>query len=115
MTNGRALVLGDPGPWICAGMTGGAVYLLLQPEWNFDIGAIKRRIAKGSRVVITTLKPEDATHIRRLLGEYEMEIADSGQPEEAAWIRSLLESDLFSRFVRIIPESQQVEQTISTE
>lgn len=115
MTNGRALVLGDPGPWICAGMTGGAVYLLLQPEWNFDIGAIKRRIAKGSRVVITTLKPEDVTHIRRLLGEYEREIADSGQAEEAAWVRSLIESDLFSRFVRIIPESQQVEQTISTE
>ncbi len=115
MTNGRALVLGDPGPWICAGMTGGAVYLLLQPEWNFDIGAIKRRIAKGSRVVITTLKPEDTSHIRRLLGEYEAEIAASGQTDEAAWIRSLMESDLFTRFVRIIPESQQVEQTISTE
>lgn len=115
MTNGRALVLGDPGPWICAGMTGGAVYLLLQPEWNFDIGAIKRRIAKGSKVVITTLKPEDADHIRRLLGAYEEEVSASGQTEEGNWIRALADSDLFSRFVRIIPESQQVEQTISTE
>ncbi|MHB1927106.1 MAG: glutamate synthase-related protein [Leptospirillum sp.] len=115
MTNGRAVVLGDPGPWICAGMTGGAVYLLLQPEWNFDIGAIKRRIAKGSKVVITTLKPEDADHIRRLLGAYEEEVSASGQTEEGNWIRALAESDLFSRFVRIIPESQQVEQTISTE
>lgn len=115
MTNGRAVVLGDPGPWICAGMTGGAVYLLLQPEWNFDIGAIKRRIAKGSKVVITTLKPEDADHIRRLLGAYKEEVSASGQTEEGNWIRALAESDLFSRFVRIIPESQQVEQTISTE
>ena len=115
MTNGRAVVLGDPGPWICAGMTGGAVYLLLQPEWNFDIGAIKRRIAKGSKVVITTLKPEDADHIRRLLGAYEEEVSASGQTEEGNWIRALADSDLFSRFVRIIPESQQVEQTISTE
>src|SRR5699024_4029249 len=23
MTGGRALVLGDPGPWLCSGMTGG--------------------------------------------------------------------------------------------
>ena len=115
MTNGRAIVLGDPGPWICAGMTGGTVYLLLQPEWSFDLAAIKRRIAKGSRVVITTLKPEDAQHIARLLREYHGEIAASGQEEESAWILSLLESDLFSRFVRIIPEAQQVEQTVSTE
>ena len=32
MTNGRGLVLGDPGPWICAGMTGGVVYVRHQPE-----------------------------------------------------------------------------------
>ena len=26
MTAGRAVVLGDPGPWFCAGQTGGRVY-----------------------------------------------------------------------------------------
>ena len=32
MTNGRALVLGDPGPWICAGMTGGVVYFTFMSQ-----------------------------------------------------------------------------------
>ena len=45
MTAGRVLVLGDPGPWICAGMTGGSLYLRLQPEKNFDREAIRRRVA----------------------------------------------------------------------
>lgn len=115
MTNGKAIVLGDPGPWICAGMTGGTVYLMKQPEWGFDVPAIKRRIAKGSKVVISPLKPDDVDAIRRLLKEYRLEVERSGQADEAAWLMSLVDSDLFDRFVRIIPESQQVEQTVSTE
>jgi len=35
MTGGRVVVLGDPGPWICAGMTGGVIYQCLYPELNF--------------------------------------------------------------------------------
>ena len=38
MTNGRGLVLGDPGPWICAGMTGGAIYIRHQPEMGLTKG-----------------------------------------------------------------------------
>ena len=53
MTNGRALVLGDPGPWICAGMTGGVVYL--RRDSNLGLTEqVKRRIAKGANV---TLQP----------------------------------------------------------
>ncbi len=31
MTSGRALVLGDIGPWACSGMTGGVIYQRIQP------------------------------------------------------------------------------------
>ena len=47
MTSGRVLVLGDPGPWICAGMTGGIIYQRIQPEMNLTVDAIRRRIAAG--------------------------------------------------------------------
>jgi glutamate synthase (NADPH/NADH) large chain len=36
MTSGRAVVLGDIGPWACAGMTGGRVYARVNPSWNLD-------------------------------------------------------------------------------
>src|SRR5262245_29453569 len=36
MTAGRVVVLGDPGPWMCAGMTGGVLYLRVKPLFNFD-------------------------------------------------------------------------------
>ena len=115
MTNGRAVVLGDPGPWICAGMTGGSVYLMLQPEFGFDREAIRRRIAKGAKVVLASLLPADTEAVGRLLGEYEHELHRSGQLEEAEWVRGIRTSDLAKRFIRIVPESQQMEQEISTE
>ena len=55
MTNGRALVLGDPGPWICAGMTGGVVYVRHQPEMGLTKDAISRRIAKRANVTIDSI------------------------------------------------------------
>ncbi|MHB1756166.1 MAG: glutamate synthase-related protein [Leptospirillum sp.] len=115
MTNGRAVVLGDPGPWICAGMTGGTVYLLKQPNWGFDEEAIRRRIAKGSKVVILPITKEDEALVRGLLEDYAGEIAASGQEEETKWLSSIISSDLRKNFIRIIPQALQVEQTVSTE
>jgi glutamate synthase (NADPH/NADH) large chain len=115
MTNGRAVVLGDPGPWICAGMTGGTVYLLKQPNWGFDEEAIRRRIARGSKVVILPITKEDEALIRGLLEDYLGEISASGQEEEASWLSSITSSNLRQNFIRIIPQSLQVEQTVSTE
>nr|AAO38390.1 Lfe187p2 [Leptospirillum ferrooxidans] len=109
------VVLGDPGPWICAGMTGGTVYLFKQPQWGFDEEAIRRRIARGSKVVILPITKEDETLVRGLLEDYHGEISASGQEEEAMWISSIISSDLRKNFIRIIPQSQQVEQTVSTE
>ncbi len=48
MTSGRGLVLGDPGPWLCSGMTGGVVYLLIDEELGLTTEALRRRLATGA-------------------------------------------------------------------
>ena len=47
MTNGRALVLGDPGPWICAGMTGGVVYLRHDSNLGLTEQALKEELQRA--------------------------------------------------------------------
>lgn len=49
MTGGRAVVLGDPGPWMCAGMTGGVIYQCLYPEWNSE-GRILSAASQAERM-----------------------------------------------------------------
>ena len=56
MTGGRAVVLGDPGPWICAGMTGGVIFQCLYPEHGFGRENLQRRFARGAHVVIRGLE-----------------------------------------------------------
>ena len=46
MTNGRALVLGDPGPWMLAGMTGGVVYLRHDSSLGLTEQALKEESQK---------------------------------------------------------------------
>ena len=70
MTNGRGFVLGDPGPWICAGMTGGVVYLRHQPEMGLTKEAIGRRIAKGAKVFVSDLNEKGKQDVQELLGQY---------------------------------------------
>src|SRR5690606_23297809 len=70
MTSGRVLVLGDPGPWMCAGMSGGAIYQRIQPEMNLTVDAVRRRIAKGATVEITPLDEQGLSDARDLLGVY---------------------------------------------
>ncbi len=63
MTGGRAVVLGDPGPWICAGMTGGVIYQCLYPEYGFDADSVKRRLARGANVNLKAIDREGLTRI----------------------------------------------------
>lgn len=114
MTNGRAVVLGDPGPWICAGMTGGVIYQRLVPELGLDIAAIERRIAKGAKVKIEPVGPQSKKDLNELLGAYRDELAANGQPEAATKIEALL-SDLDANFVRIAPVGLQADQSVATE
>jgi glutamate synthase (NADPH) large chain len=102
MTGGLAVVLGDPGPWICAGMTDGVIYQCLYPEYNFDRQAIKRRLARGADVKIRAVSKKGLEDIRRLLERYIVELENSFQNEEAQAVWTLLQ-EARQRFVMIIP------------
>jgi len=114
MTAGVAVVLGDPGPWLCAGMTGGVVYVKLWREYGFDLAALQRRLAPCAKVALTPIDAHDAATIRELLDEYRRELLKCGQTDEAeqvAHIAATVERD----FVAIRPVTQQTAQHISTE
>lgn len=102
MTSGRALVLGDPGPWICAGMTGGVVYQRIQPEMNLTPDAIHRRIAPGSVVEITQLDEQGVQDVQELLADYIRAIEVNNQPEAVAHLYALLQRPQ-NHFVKIAP------------
>jgi glutamate synthase (NADPH/NADH) large chain len=107
MTAGRAVVLGDPGPWLCAGMTGGVVYCHLDPELGLTREALHRRLARGAGVEIRDIDEDDVVAIGELLLAYHRELLHSHQEEEADWVAEVLAS-CRSRFVKIIPEKSQV-------
>jgi glutamate synthase (NADPH/NADH) large chain len=115
MTDGRVLVLGDPGPWICAGMTGGVLYLRPQPDLNFDLQAIQRRLARGAKVVLLELEDSDETNLQALLTEYAEELARSHQPDEAEKALALLKN-WRNAFVKIVPSGGRLlDQSVATE
>lgn len=114
MTNGRGLVLGDPGPWVCAGMTGGVVYTRLQPEMGLTKEAIQRRIAKGAKVSVIELTEKGKQDLNELLTKYCSLLENNGQAEEATQLRNLLESPE-NHFVQITPVKEQADPSVSTE
>ena len=115
MTGGVAVCLGDPGPWLGAGMTGGTVYVLLWPELGLDLDALRGRLARGASCVVDrSLGAADQARIADLLGEYGDLLDASGQEPEASWVRSLV-ADGCAAFARIRPKSAQVAQDVSTE
>jgi glutamate synthase (NADPH/NADH) large chain len=114
MTSGRVVVLGDPGPWVCAGMTGGVLYLRLQPHLNFDQAAIQRRLAKGAKVMIQEVGEQDLKNLQELLTIYAEELKHNHQNEESQKILNLL-VDWKNTFVRVVPQGIQEDQRIATE
>jgi glutamate synthase (NADPH) large chain len=114
MTNGRAVVLGDPGPWLCAGMTGGVVYQRLVPEMGLDRAAIDRRMAKGAKIAMADLTAQDAAAVTALLTMYADRLATSGQHAIAGRVRAMTKNPV-EEFIKVVPESQQVDPSISTE
>jgi glutamate synthase (NADPH/NADH) large chain len=115
MTDGRVVVLGDPGPWICSGMTGGILYVRLRPELGLDREAVQRRVAKGAKVLIRDLQPVDEKPLTRLLHAYRDELATANQGEEAERVDRLA-SEWRSSFVKVVPTmGMQVDQEVSTE
>ena len=114
MTNGRGLVLGDPGPWICAGMTGGVIYLRHQPQAGLTKEAIQRRIAKGAKVNIESLNEQGLNDIQDLLGKYVSLLKEQGQIDEADSLEQLLQEPS-EHFVQIVPVKEQADPSVSTE
>lgn len=114
MTNGRGLVLGDPGPWICAGMTGGVVYLRHQPEMGLTKAALERRIAKGAQVRLEPLNERGKTDVQELLSKYIELLKEHGHHEEAQSLQPLLEKPE-DHFFQVIPIKEQADPSIFTE
>jgi glutamate synthase (NADPH) large chain len=114
MTAGRVVVMGDPGPWICSGMTGGVVYLRHQPSVGLDDAAQARRLAKGANVKIYKLNDRAISDIRELLGDYHKSLVSSEQTEAARRVAELL-VDPAQHFRMVVPANQQVDASVSTE
>jgi glutamate synthase (NADPH/NADH) large chain len=101
-TSGRGLVLGDPGPWLCSGMTGGVVYLLLEEELGLTTDALRRRLAAGAKAHIEQVADDDEVNLRELLGHYRVALAE-GQQHAAAEEVARLADDWRRRFVKVMP------------
>jgi glutamate synthase (NADPH) large chain len=114
MTNGRAVVLGDPGPWFCAGQTGGRVYLRINPEWNLTREALELRKGKGAKISLEDLDAEGVLDVQELLGHYVDELRATGQEEEAERIAKLA-AEPQQNFIMSVPMQEQTDPSISTE
>ena len=102
MTSGRVLVLGDPGPWMCAGMTGGAVYQRIQPEMGLTVDALRRRMARGATVDIFQLNEQDAQQVHELLSTYIETLENNNQADTVQHLYNLLNRPQ-DHFVKIAP------------
>jgi len=114
MTGGRAVVLGDPGPWLCSGMTGGVVYARQNPDWKLDKAAIRRRLSKAAKVSLAALDESDEASVTELLEAYRDALAGSGQHEAAGRLAPVIAAPA-EHFIAIVPVTQQADPNISTE
>ena len=95
-------------------MTGGRVYVRVNPEWNLDRDAIRRRLGEGAKVSIEDLDAEGVLDLEDLLGHYAEELRATDQPEDGERVVALAASAP-QNFVMIIPEKVQADPNISTE
>jgi glutamate synthase (NADPH) large chain len=114
MTAGRAVVLGDPGPWFCAGQTGGRVYLRVNPDWRLDHAALERRRGAGAKVMLADLDAEGVRDVQELLGAYASELRATAQESEAERVTALAAAPA-GHFLMAVPEREQMDPSVSTE
>jgi glutamate synthase (NADPH/NADH) large chain len=114
MTAGRAVVLGDPGPWFCAGQTGGRVYLRVNPSWKLDRAALERRRGAGAKVALADLDAEGVRDVQELLGAYADELRATAQDSEAERVTALAAAPA-GHFLMAVPEREQMDPSVSTE
>lgn len=114
MTGGRAIVLGDPGPWMCAGMTGGVIYVRNNSSGGLTKEAYLNRMAKGASVNILPIDENAKKDINELLEKYIVLLTQHSQNKEANFVQSLLE-DINQNFLQIRPKKEQADPSVSTE
>ncbi len=102
MTSGRVLIMGDPGPWMCAGMTGGVIYQRIQMEMGLTVDAIRRRIAEGATVQISSLDEKGAADVRELLHTYIHTLESNNQWDSVQHLYALLVAPQ-DHFIKIAP------------
>jgi glutamate synthase (NADPH) large chain len=113
MTSGRAVVLGDLGPWACAGMTGGRVYVR-HNAFGIDRAAIEARLGEGAKVELKEIDSEGQLDVEDLLGHYADELRATGQEDEAERMGTLSASAA-ENFLMVVPHRVQADPSISTE
>lgn len=102
-TSGRGMVLGDPGPWLCSGMTGGVVYLRIDETVDLTVDALRRRLARGASVrIMPVAGPEDEKNIKELLTSYASALRESNQRDEANEVMDLTRN-WSKNFVKVVP------------
>jgi glutamate synthase (NADPH) large chain len=107
-------VLGDIGPWACAGMTGGRVYARVNPEWSLDRETIQSRLGEAAKVTLAGLDAEGILDVQELLGHYAEELRATDQDDEAQRILGLA-ADAAQNFLMVVPHRVQADPNISTE
>jgi glutamate synthase (NADPH) large chain len=113
MTSGRAIVLGDLGPWACAGMTGGRVYVR-HNAFGIDRQAIEDRLGEGAKVELKEIDSEGQLDVDDLLSHYADELRATGQDDEAERMASLA-ANAPESFLMVVPHKVQADPSISTE
>jgi glutamate synthase (NADPH) large chain len=113
MTSGRAVVLGDLGPWACAGMTGGRVYVR-HNAFGIDREAIERRLGEGAKVELREIDAEGRLDVEDLLFHYADELRATGQDDEAERMLALAGA-AEDNFMMVVPHKVQADPSISTE
>lgn len=106
MTSGRVVIMGDPGPWLGAGMTGGVIYQRIQPEMRLNVDAIKRRIAKGSVLEVQQMDADDCDDLRELLNRYIHVLEVNNQSEATDHLYAML-ADPARHFVKVAPKAKK--------
>jgi glutamate synthase (NADPH/NADH) large chain len=98
-------------------MTGGVVYVKLNPEMNFDRASVVRRLGRGAKVTLADITDKDKQSISELLGTYIEELNLSDQDAEGKRFTRMVQ-DLWTgevEFVKVVPVGMQVDQSIATE
>ncbi|HEV2250356.1 MAG TPA: glutamate synthase-related protein, partial [Candidatus Limnocylindria bacterium] len=114
MTAGTAVVLGDPGRWICSGMSGGIVFVRIHRSRGIDADGLRARLAKGAKVHLGAPRESELPVLRDLLAGYRRALLGSGQDDAARAVRAYAE-DAENAFLAIRPGGEVVDQTVSTE